>query len=58
MSVCLNISLCITYMPGPRGDPKWASDPLDLELPKAVSCPVGAGNQIPVFCKSSKCMEY
>ena len=33
------------------------SDPLGLELQTVVSCHVGAGNWIPVLCKSNKCSK-
>lgn len=35
--------------------PEKAPDPLDLELQMPMSCPVGAGSQIQVLCKSSQC---
>lgn len=36
------------------GEQERGISPLELELEKVVSCPVGAGNQTSVLCKSSK----
>lgn len=36
------------------GEQERGISPLELELQKAASCPVGAGNQTSVLCKSSK----
>lgn len=51
---CLNVCLCIAYMPGTQG--RLVLDHLDLEL-QAVSCEppaVGTENQTWVLCYSSK----
>lgn len=42
---CLHACMCATCMPAARGSQKSALDPLDMELQKAVSHHVGAGNQ-------------
>ena len=49
LPICL--SVCHAHA---RGSQKRSLDPLELQLEMVVSCHVGAGNKIQVFCKSGK----
>lgn len=52
MSICLNIHLCTTYMPGTQRNRRGSQIPLDLELRMVVNHRVGARNRTQVICKS------
>lgn len=52
MSICLNIRLCTTCMPGAHRNRRGSQIPLDLELRMVVNHRMGARNRTQVICKS------
>lgn len=56
--VCLHVCLFAVCVPGPGGDHKWPSAPLEQGSPEAKSHSVGAWNHSGVLFKSGQCSPW